>query len=90
MEFTKNNSLDICCIKLKINISIFLCFLLVKLLEVKKIRARACIKCREYVKIQPDDPENQELIKSFEGNHKRHTLITLDIDEVKDQYKEVM
>lgn len=54
-----------------------------------KIRVCACIKCREYVKIQPDDPKNQELIKLFEGNHKGHTLITLDIDEVKDQYKEL-
>ncbi len=55
----------------------------------KKIRARACIKCREYVKIQPDDPKNQERIKLFEKNHKGHTLITLEIDEVRDQYKEV-
>jgi len=55
---------------------------------VVKIRARACIKCREYVIIEPNVPENQELIKIFEGNHKKHTLITLDIDEVKGQYKE--
>ena len=53
-----------------------------------KIRVRACIRCREYVKIQPDDPKNQELIKSFEGRHIGHTLITLELDEVKDQYKE--
>ena len=53
-----------------------------------KIRARACIKCREYVIIGPNDPKNQELIKTFDGNHRGHTLITLDIDEVKGQYNE--
>ncbi len=37
--------------------------------------------------IHPNNPENQNLIKLFEGNHKGHTLITLDLDEVKDQYK---
>ncbi len=52
-----------------------------------KIRARACIKCREYVIIHPNNPENQTFIKLFEVNHKGHTLITLDLDEVKDQYK---
>ena len=52
-----------------------------------RIRARACIKCREYVNIHPNDPENQNLIKLFELNHKGHTLITLDLNEVKDQYK---
>ncbi len=52
-----------------------------------KIRARACIKCREYVIIHPNNPENQNFIKLFEVNHKGHTLITLDLDEVKDQYK---
>ena len=50
------------------------------------IRARACIKCREYVIIHPDDPKNQEMIHIFEGKHRGHTLITLDLDEVKGQY----
>jgi len=53
---------------------------------VKKIRVRACIKCREYVAIHPNDPTNQNLIKTFEGKHRGHTLITLDIEEVKGQY----
>ncbi|MHA1535631.1 MAG: hypothetical protein ACTSP8_12970, partial [Promethearchaeota archaeon] len=55
--------------------------------KVLKIGARACIKCREYVLIYPNNPENQNLIKVFEVNHKGHNLITLAIDEVKDQYK---
>ncbi|MFX1257102.1 MAG: hypothetical protein ACFFAN_04540 [Promethearchaeota archaeon] len=50
------------------------------------MRARACIKCREYVIVRPEDPTNQEIIKVFEGKHRGHTLITLDIDEVKGQY----
>ena len=53
------------------------------------IMARACIKCREYVMIEPNDPKNQVLIKSFEDTHKGHNLVTLDLDEVKDQYKEL-
>ena len=52
------------------------------------IRARACIKCREYVIIEPHDFENQELIKTFERNHKGHTFITFDFDEIKGKYKE--
>ena len=53
------------------------------------IMARACIKCREYLIIEPNDPKNQELIKIFEGNHKGHNLVTLDLDEVKEQYTEI-
>lgn len=52
-----------------------------------RIRARACIKCREYIIIETNDPKNQEFIKRFEGNHRGHTLIALDLDEVKGQYK---
>ncbi|MFX1393810.1 MAG: hypothetical protein ACFFAH_09575 [Promethearchaeota archaeon] len=50
------------------------------------MRARACIKCREYVSIHPSDVKNQELIRVFEGKHRGHTLITLDLDEVKGSY----
>ena len=51
------------------------------------MRARACIKCRQYVEVDPVDPVNQNLIKTFEGQHRGHTLITLDIDEVKSRYE---
>ncbi len=51
------------------------------------MRARACIKCRQYVKIWPNNPLNQNFIRVFEINHKGHTLITLDLDEIKDQYQ---
>jgi len=56
---------------------------------VLRIRARACLGCREYVIVEPTDPKNQELIKIFDGNHRGHALITLDLDEVKGQFKEI-
>jgi len=50
------------------------------------VRARACIKCREYIIIHVDESKNMENIKVFDGKHRGHTLITLDLDEVKDTY----
>ncbi|MBY8987862.1 MAG: hypothetical protein KGD61_05360 [Candidatus Lokiarchaeota archaeon] len=52
-----------------------------------RIRVRACIKCRESAIFYPNYPGNQNLIRVYEINHKEYTLITLDIDEVKDQNK---
>ncbi len=52
-----------------------------------EIRARACTRCREYVTILPDSPVNQNLIKTFEGKHRGHTIITVDLDEVKGGYE---
>ncbi len=51
------------------------------------IRVRACIKCREYIIIYPNNPVNQVHIRKFETNHTSHTLVTLDINEVKKQYR---
>ena len=50
--------------------------------------ARACIKCREYVIVEPNNPKNQISIKQFEENHRGHNLVTLDLDEVRNQYIE--
>lgn len=47
------------------------------------MRARACIKCKEYVLVRPDDPNNLKLINKFEKNHRGHTLITLNFEEIK-------
>ena len=52
-----------------------------------KIRARACVKCREYEVIHPGDPNNLNLLKLFDLKHKGHTVVTLDIGEVRDSYK---
>jgi len=51
------------------------------------MRARACIKCKEYVIIHPNNPLNQNKIEDFERRHHLHTLITVDIEEIKDQYQ---
>jgi len=51
------------------------------------MRARACIKCKEYVVIHANNPQNQTKIDYFERKHHLHTLITVDIDEIKDQYQ---
>ena len=50
------------------------------------VRARACIKCREYIIIHPENPVNQVKIKSFERHHTSHTIITVDINEIKGSY----
>ncbi|MBN1216009.1 MAG: hypothetical protein JXA99_11290 [Candidatus Lokiarchaeota archaeon] len=52
-------------------------------------RVRACIKCSEYVFLHLNDPENQKVIKQFELNHKGHTIITVDLSEVKDRYRNI-
>jgi hypothetical protein len=51
------------------------------------MRARACIKCKEYVVIHANNPQNQIKIDLFERKHHLHTLITVDIAEIKDQYQ---
>ncbi|MFX0042056.1 MAG: hypothetical protein ACFE8L_04010 [Candidatus Hodarchaeota archaeon] len=50
------------------------------------MRARACIKCREYIVIHPDNPINQLEIKRFEKKHTRHTIMTVDLSEIKGVY----
>ena len=53
------------------------------------VRCRACIKCRTYVVIHPGNPINQVEIKTFEKNHLGHTVVTVDINEVKGNYSSV-
>ncbi|MFX1379730.1 MAG: hypothetical protein ACFFA4_11635 [Promethearchaeota archaeon] len=53
------------------------------------VRCRACIKCRTYVVIHPSNPINQVEIKTFEKNHLGHTVVTVDINEVKGNYSSV-
>jgi hypothetical protein len=56
-------------------------------MEVGIVRARACIKCKEYMVIHPNNPINQSQVNFFEKSHHLHTLITVNLDEVKDAYK---
>jgi hypothetical protein len=51
------------------------------------MRARACIKCKEYMIIQVNNPLNQSKIEFFERKHHLHTLITVNLDEIKGQYQ---
>ncbi|MFX1420555.1 MAG: hypothetical protein ACFE9N_16785 [Promethearchaeota archaeon] len=52
-----------------------------------KLRARACIKCKEYVAIHPNNPINQTIVNKFDEYHKSHPLITIDLLEVKEKYE---
>ena len=51
------------------------------------MRARACIRCKEYMVIHANNPLNQNKIENFERKHHQHTLITVNLDEIKDQYQ---
>lgn len=50
------------------------------------VRARACIRCREYIVIHPDNPVNQMEIKKFERKHSGHTIVTVDLNEIMGVY----
>ena len=51
-----------------------------------RVRVRVCLKCKEYVSIDPVDPLNQLIVKEFENSHKCHMLSTLDFSEITNQY----
>lgn len=51
------------------------------------LRCRACIKCKTYMVIHADNPINQVEIKTFERNHTNHTIMTVDLNEVKGIYR---
>ncbi len=51
------------------------------------MRARACIKCKEYIVIHPNNPLNQSELNLFEKSHHQHTLVTVNLDEIKDTYQ---
>jgi len=50
------------------------------------LRARACIKCRQYIVIYPNNALNQKHVKKFEEYHRNHTLVTLDLSEVIEEF----
>jgi hypothetical protein len=51
------------------------------------MRARACIKCKEYVIIHPNNPLNQTYLNQFQLYHSNHTLVTVDLIEIREEYK---
>ena len=50
-------------------------------------RVRACIKCKEYKFIITSNPTNQGNIRNFEKLHRGHSLVTLELNEIKKEYK---
>ena len=50
------------------------------------LRCRACIKCKTYIVIHADNPINQVEIKTFERKHANHTIMTVELNEVKGVY----
>ena len=50
------------------------------------VRCRACVKCKKYMIIHPDNPINQVDIKNFERKHTSHTIMTVELSEVKEIY----
>ncbi len=50
------------------------------------VRVRACIRCKEYIVIHPNNPINQVEIKKFEKIHLGHTIMTTDLNEIKGAY----
>ena len=50
------------------------------------VRCRACIKCKTYMIIHPENPINQVKIKKFERQHSAHTIMTVDFSEIKGIY----
>jgi len=50
------------------------------------VRCRACIKCKTYIVIHPNNPINQVEIKTFEKKHLGHTIVTVDFNEIRGSY----
>jgi len=50
------------------------------------MRAKACLRCKKYVVIHPDNPISIELVKKFEDKHGYHTIITVDLKEIRDSF----
>lgn len=51
------------------------------------MRARACIRCKEYIIIHPNNPLNQTHLNHFHLHHSNHTLVTVDLNEIRKEYK---
>ena len=55
-------------------------------IDLSMVRCRACIKCKSYLVIHPNNPINQVALKTFERKHSGHTIMTVDLNEVKGIY----
>lgn len=50
---------------------------------------RACLKCKQYVLIHPDNFISSQIVNKFEKDHARHTIVTTELSEVRDFYTNV-
>ncbi|MBY9007480.1 MAG: hypothetical protein KGD63_12050 [Candidatus Lokiarchaeota archaeon] len=53
------------------------------------IRVRACNKCKEYISIDVEDLTRQEMVQEFDGAHRNHTVVTVNLEEVEKDFKNV-
>ncbi|MBD3215649.1 MAG: hypothetical protein GF311_23765 [Candidatus Lokiarchaeota archaeon] len=47
------------------------------------------MKCKHYVVIHTDNLNDNELVEDFEGQHSRHTIVTLDLKEITREFQDV-
>lgn len=50
------------------------------------MRTKACVKCKEYILLVPNDPLNKHKENIFAKNHHHHTQIIVDLEEIDDTY----
>lgn len=54
------------------------------------MRARACAKCREFVIIHDGNPKSVQIVREFETDHRGHSIITIDVSEIRARYENVI
>lgn len=53
------------------------------------IMVRACHKCKVYMCIIPEDPNNLQTLKGFDAAHSRHMVQSVTLSEVQKIYREI-
>ncbi len=49
-------------------------------------KVKVCFKCKKYVLIYPDNPENLELIRYFDLCHSEHPIQIINLIEIDNSY----
>jgi len=45
-------------------------------------RVKICLRCKEFVPIYPDNPNNLEELKRFQNKHYKHMLVNISVKEL--------
>lgn len=53
------------------------------------MRSKACLRCNEYVDIDPSNFKNKDILKRFEKDHLNHLMVTVDHTEIEERCKDV-